>query len=202
MRIVAIDASPRRGAVSSSVDAAAAAARSAGAEVEVVRLHDLKIRSCTGCGMCKVSGVCKIDDDLPALAERIDAADGVILGVPPYFRKPDQTTAAFLERVSGYFSSSGQMRLPGMGPRDIGQAPVARDTKRAVIITACTAPDPLATFFGYTTGPMRSLRAALGSTGIRTVGSLAVTQVRGSQETSPSERDQARSLGRILAGKI
>lgn len=202
MRIVAIDASPRQGVVSSSVRIAAAAAQAAGAEVEIVRLHDLKVRSCTGCGMCRVNGVCKIADDLPTLVERIHAADGVILGVPSYFRRPDDTTAAFLERVNRYFSPSGQMRLPGMGPREVEPAPVARDAKRAIIITACAAPDPLATFFGYTTGLIRHLRAALGTSGIRTVGSLALTDTWRHQEASTHERDQVRSLGRILAGKI
>lgn len=202
MRIIAIDASPRHGIVSRSVETAAAAAEAAGAEVERVRLHDLEIRSCTGCGMCKVTGSCKIGDDLPRLAERIASADGVILGTPSYLRKPDDATAAFLDRVSGYFASSGQLRLPNMGPADIPPAPVVRDARRAVIITACAAPEPLATFFGYTTGPLRDLRSALGSGGIRTVGSLAVTDTWRHPEVHEWERDKARSLGRILAGKI
>jgi NAD(P)H-dependent FMN reductase len=202
MRIIAIDASPHHGVVSRSVETAAAAAEAAGAEVERVRLHDLKIRSCTGCGMCRLTGACKIGDDLPHLAERIAAADGVILGTPSYFRRPDGATAAFLERVSSYFASSGQMRLPGMGPANVPPLPVARDARRAVVITACAAPEPLATFFGYTTGPLRDLRAALGSGGIRTVGSLAVTDTWRHPEVHEWERDKAQSLGRILAGKI
>ncbi len=202
MRIIAIDASPRHGVVSSSVETAATAAAAAGADVERVRLHDLEIRTCTGCGMCRVTGSCKIADDLPGLVERIASADGVILGAPSYFRKPDGATAAFLDRVNGYFTSSGQLRLPGMGPKEIPHTPLVRDARRAVIITACGAPEPLATFFGYTTGPVRHLRAALGSGGIRTVGSLAVTDTWRHPEVHEWERDKARSLGRILAGKI
>jgi len=202
MRIIAIDASQRHGIVSRSVEIAAAAAEAAGAEVERVRLSELEVRTCTGCGMCRVTGACKIDDDLPGLAERIGSADGVILGTPSYFRRPDDTTRAFLDRVSGYFASSGQLRLPHMGPADVPAAPVARDARRAVIITACAAPEPLATFFGYTTGPIRDLRTALGSGGIRTVGTLAVTDTWRHPEVHEWEQDKARSLGRILAGKI
>ena len=69
MRIVAIDASERRGVVTLSVEAAARAAEEAGATVERVRLADIDIRFCTGCAMCRVTGRCKIDDDLPALAD-------------------------------------------------------------------------------------------------------------------------------------
>ncbi|MDY0087534.1 MAG: flavodoxin family protein [Coriobacteriia bacterium] len=202
MRILAIDTSPRHGIVSRSVQTAADAAKSAGAKVEFVRLAELEIRSCTGCGMCRVTGECKIADDLPGLAERIASADGVIIGTPSYFRKPDDTTAAFLKRVSGYFSSSGQMRLPGMGGSGVARSPAARDARRAVIITACAAPEPLATFFGYTTGPVRDLRAALGSGGIRTVGTLAVTDTWRHPVVHQWECDKARSLGRIVAGKI
>ncbi len=202
MRVIAIDASRRRGVVSRSVEEAAAAAEAAGATVERVRLYDLDIRSCTGCSMCKVTGACKIDDDLPWLAERIDAAQGVILGTPSYFRKPDGATAALLERIGGFFPDSRQLRLPDMGPSVIPHTPIAREAKRAVLITACGAPEPLATFFGYTTGPMRHLRQALGSGGIRTIGSLAVTDTWRHPEVHPWERDKARSLGRILAGKI
>ena len=77
MKIVAIDASPGRGVISLSVEEAAASAETAGATVERVRLAALRVHSCTGCGWCKLTGVCKIPDDLPALAESIDDADGV-----------------------------------------------------------------------------------------------------------------------------
>lgn len=202
MRIIAIDASARRGVVSQSVEQAATAAEAAGATVERVCLARLEIRTCTGCGMCRATGVCKIDDDLPHLAERIASADGVILGTPSFFRRAESTTQAVLDRLSGYFASSGQLRLPGMGPGEVALTAAARDARRAVIITACAAPEPLATFFGYTTGPLRALRGALGSGGIRTVGSLAVTDTWRHPEIHPWEQEKARSLGRILAGKI
>ncbi len=63
-------------------------------------------------------------------------------------------------------------------------------------------PEPLATFFGYTTGPVRELRSALSAGGIRTIGSLAVTDTWRHPSVEDWERDKAESLGRILAGKI
>ena len=202
MRIIAIDTSTRRGIVSRSVEQAAAAAEAAGATVERVCLTQLEIRTCTGCGMCRATGVCKIEDDLPHLAERIASADGVILGTPSYFRHAEERTQAVLDRLGSYFAPSGQLRLPGMGPNEVARTPVARDARRAVLITACAAPEPLATFFGYTSGPLKALRDALGCGGIRTVGSLAVTDTWRHPEIHQWEQDKARSLGRILAGKI
>ena len=193
MRIVAIDASRRTGFVSTSVETAARAAEDAGAQVVRVRLRDTRIRTCTGCGMCHVSGSCKIDDDLPELAHEIADADGVIFGTPSYFRQPDDPVKAIIDRLGGYFRSPGEARRAATGlPR----------VQRAIIITACIAPEPLATFFGYTTGPIRELRRALGSGGFRTIGSLAVTDTWRRPSVHAWERDKAASLGRVLAGKI
>ncbi len=202
MKIVAIDATKRSGAVSRSMSTAADAAEACGATVERIRLYDLDVRYCTGCLLCGPTGVCQMQDDLPDLATRITDADAVIFGTTGYFRKADDATRAILDRLSGYFAGNGQMRLPGMSASEIPQARDARAVKRAVIITACSAPEPLATFFGYTTGPVRELRRALGSGGIRTIGSLAIPDTWRHPEMQSWEHDRAESLGRILAGKI
>ncbi|MDH4140741.1 MAG: flavodoxin family protein [Coriobacteriia bacterium] len=199
MRVLAIDASRRRGVISRSVETAARAAVKAGAEVEVIRLYDLDVRSCTGCMMCQVDASCKIEDDLPDLVGRIAEADGVIFGTPSYFRRADDATAAILDRLASYFADNGQLRLPGMSGT---QTVRAGSIKRAVVITACIMPEPFATFFGYTTGPVRELRSALGAGGIRTIGSLAVTDTWRHPCVEVWERDKAESLGRVLAGKL
>lgn len=203
MRILAIDASQRRGVVSRSVEVAARAAEASGATVERVRLGDYDVRYCTGCKMCRLTGSCKIDDDLPELAERIAHSDGVIIGIPSYFRKADRPVQALMDRLSGYFSDNGQLRLPGFSEREVPSEPHVRATKRAVIITATTAPEPIATFFGYTSGPIRELRRSLSTGGIETIGSLAVAgNWTGTAELDAWESDKASSLGRVLAGKI
>lgn len=202
MKIVAIDASPRQGVVSRSVELAARSAEAAGAEVRRVHLADFDIRYCTGCRMCRISGACKIDDDLPALAEIIAASDGVIFGIPAYFRKADVAVRAVLDRLAGYFENDGQLRLPGFSERELPSEPHVRAAKRAVIITATAAPEPIATFFGYTSGPIRELRRSLGTGGIRTIGSLAVSGTWSRPELDEWESDKAVSLGRVLAGRI
>lgn len=202
MRIVAIDASRRLGVVSRSVELVAQAAESVGAQVERVRLADFRIRTCTGCKMCRLTGQCKIEDDLPLLAEKIADADGVIFGTPSYFRHAESAVQAVLDRLSSYFPDTGQLHLPGMGVHDVPLEPVARDARRAIVITACKAPEPLATFFGYTTGPVRELRSALSAGGIKTIGSLAVTDTWRHPRVDEWEQDKARALGRVLAGKL
>ena len=202
MKIVAIDASPARGVISLSVEEAARAAETAGAEVSRVRLAGLSIHSCSGCGMCNFTGVCKITDDLPKIAEAIDEADGVIFGLPAYFRRPDDITQTVFARLARFFPDDRQLTLPGVAALEAPPIQAVRASKRAVIITACSTPEPLASFFGYTTGPIRELRRALDVGGIRTVGSLAITGAWGRHSFDGWERDKACSLGRMLAGKI
>lgn len=190
--------------VSRSVEVTARSAERAGATVERLRLSEYDIRYCTGCKMCRFTGACKIDDDLPYLAEKISRCDGVIFGTPAYFRKADRALQAVLDRLESFFADDGQLRLPGFSEAEIPSNPIVRAARRAVIITATTAPEPIATFFGYNTGPIRELRRSLGSGGIKTVGSLAVSGTW--SKTRPSldtwECDKAESLGRVLAGKI
>ena len=152
--------------------------------------------------MCRYGDGCKITDDLPDLAQLIAAADGVIFGLPAYFSRPDPALQAMLERLKRFLVHDGQLVLPGLsalgGSGDRG----AHSAKRAVIITASRAPEPLATFFGYTTGPIRELRSALGAGGIRTIGSLALTGGWLRESFDEWEQDRAASLGRMLAGRI
>ncbi len=204
MRIIAIDASRGHGVVSRSVEVAARSAERAGATVERVRLADYDIRYCTGCKMCTLTGACKIDDDLPALAEKISLSTGVIFGTPAYFRRAEPALQAVLDRLASFFAADGQLRLPGFSEAELPSTPYVRAARRAVIITATAAPEPIATFFGYNTGPIRELRRSLGSGGIRTVGSLAVsgTWSKSRPDFDIWESDKAESLGRVLAGKI
>lgn len=191
MRILAIDAGHRRSAVSRSVERASRAAEMAGAEVLRISLESHDIRFCTGCGICRASGACKISDDLPALAEMIRDADGIIIGTPGYFRRANNATQALLDRLGGYFAAHA---------REAESRACARG-RHAIIITACSAPEPFAAFFGYSTGPIRELRRALQLAGIRTVGSLAVTDLW-RRPIDELDCHKAESLGRILVGRL
>lgn len=201
MKIVAIDASRHFGAVSRSVEAAALAAESVGATVSRVNLRDLEIRTCTHCCMCHASGVCKIQDGLPNLAQLINEANGIIFGTPDSSRQASDATNAILDRLSGYFNSD-QMCLPGIGSSTAPQTRSAKLAKRAIIITACRSSQLLATFFGYTNGPIRQLRSTLAASGIRTIGTLEVRGATPKGEYSPPDIEIASSLGRLVAGKI
>jgi multimeric flavodoxin WrbA len=78
-----------------------------GAEVELIRLHDLTIKPCTGCNACVVNlfekcgpGECVIkDDDFQFIDEKIMECDGLILGSPIYEKSPSGLLKVLNDRM-------------------------------------------------------------------------------------------------------
>jgi multimeric flavodoxin WrbA len=84
--ILILEGSPRkRGNSNMLAEQAAAGAREAGAQVEVVSLHGLKIAPCNGCDACLKTGICTIKDDMQDLSPKVSNADGLILASPIYW---------------------------------------------------------------------------------------------------------------------
>jgi multimeric flavodoxin WrbA len=56
-----------------------------GGSVDYLRLNDLTIRPCQGCGGCEKTGNCVIKDDMTGIYQAADAADRIFLVSPVYF---------------------------------------------------------------------------------------------------------------------
>ncbi len=111
-------------------------AEAAGAEVELVRLHDLTIKPCTGCNSCVIdlfekggSGHCTIsNDDFHFFDEKFLDCDGMVVGSPIYEKSPSGQLKSLNDR---------------MGPsHDMAFQMIARDIRQAKGITKGTGPDP------------------------------------------------------------
>ncbi|MDO8472723.1 MAG: flavodoxin family protein [Dehalococcoidia bacterium] len=86
MKVLGIVCSPRKkGNTEVLVKEALDSARSLGAETEVVRVSDISITPCDGCGSCLTTAKCKIKDDMQGVYARLLASDGIIFGSPVYF---------------------------------------------------------------------------------------------------------------------
>lgn len=104
-RVLALTGSPRKGGNTETLVAAILrGAAQSGAESETVRLADLRIAPCIGCGGCDKTGRCVIEDDMQALYDKINAARVVIIASPIYFYGLSAQTKAFVDRLQALWS--------------------------------------------------------------------------------------------------
>lgn len=105
MKALFIDAGPRKNwNTAQMMEKAAEGAKSAGADVEIVRLYDLNYKGCQSCFACKLKsreqkGLCAINDDLKPILEKLLDADVLVMGSPVYYGNTTGELLSFLERV-------------------------------------------------------------------------------------------------------
>jgi len=98
-QILGIVGSPRRnGNTEVLVDEVLKGAEQAGAQIEKVILNELDINPCQACNSCYKTGQCSHDDDMTELFNKMEKADGWILGTPVYWFGPTAQFKAFLDR--------------------------------------------------------------------------------------------------------
>ncbi|MHC4118039.1 MAG: flavodoxin family protein [Planctomycetota bacterium] len=69
-----------------------------GLECEFVKLSRINIRPCLACTRCVRDNICKVEDDFPALAEKIKNAGALVIGAYLPYKQIDGFTKALLER--------------------------------------------------------------------------------------------------------
>jgi len=86
MKMLVVLGSPRKGGNGETLTRKAAEAiEQNGGTVEYIRLNDLNLRPCQGCGGCDKSGICVIKDDMTEIFQKVDEADRILLVSPVYF---------------------------------------------------------------------------------------------------------------------
>jgi len=100
MYILIILGSPRQNGNSETLAQAVAAGirQHPDATIEFIRLNDLRISPCQGCGGCNKTSTCVIDDDMTPLYDKVDACDHLILVSPIYFYGLSAQCKAFIDR--------------------------------------------------------------------------------------------------------
>ena len=100
-QVLVILGSPRKKGNSSTLAARIArGAKSAGAEVETVFLHGLKISPCRGCDTCQKqdSKGCAIKDDMQDIYPKLIKADAWVIASPVYWFTMSAQTKIFMDR--------------------------------------------------------------------------------------------------------
>jgi multimeric flavodoxin WrbA len=100
-QVLVILGSPRRKGNSSTLAARISrGAKSAGAEVETLFLHGLKMNPCRGCDTCKKqnSKGCAIKDDMQEIYPKLIKADAWVIASPVYWFTMSAQTKIFMDR--------------------------------------------------------------------------------------------------------
>ena len=105
MKVLLINGSPKeKGCTFTALSEVAGALEKNGVETEVFHIGTKPVRGCVACAKCKATGLCVFDDDVcNSLIEKINEADGIIVGSPVYFSGPNGVLCALLDRV--FFSN-------------------------------------------------------------------------------------------------
>lgn len=112
-KLLAIAGSPRRGGNSDALlDACAAGAAAAGAEVDRLVVASAGIGFCTGCNECSKDGSCIVRDGMQAVYPRIDAADAFVIATPVYFATVPAVLKAFYDRCQPYWARRFVLHQP------------------------------------------------------------------------------------------
>ena len=73
-------------------------------EYENILLGRMDIRGCIACESCRKTKKCVFDDIVNKLAEKFEAADGLVIGSPVYFGSANGTLMSALQRL--FYSTS------------------------------------------------------------------------------------------------
>ncbi|OQX19154.1 MAG: hypothetical protein BWK76_05420 [Desulfobulbaceae bacterium A2] len=189
MTLLALAGSPRRNGNSETllmqVLEQLAAQGQAG---QVIRLNELAIRPCQGCGGCDKTGHCVIDDDMQDIYRAIDAADQLLLVSPIYFYGLTAQAKAAVDRSQALWSRRYALRQPPPHPR-------GNDRLAYLLSIGATRGEKLFD------GALLTAKYAFDAMGFSWGGALLLRQLdeRGAAAHSPEALEQAAALGRCIA---
>ncbi len=124
MKVVAFNGSPRRnGNTVTLLNEIFKILNNEGIETELIQLGNKPVHGCTACGKCKEiqNGKCHIKNDhLNMCIEKMEEADGILIGSPVYFADVTPEVKALID-VAGYVTRANGHTLK----RKVGAGVVA-----------------------------------------------------------------------------
>jgi multimeric flavodoxin WrbA len=101
MKVIAFNGSPHRdGTAYTGIRTMGEELEKEGIEMELVHVGGKAVRGCVDCGKCKTLGKCVFDDDMVnECRDKVNEADGIILGSPVYYGGVAGTFKSFLDRL-------------------------------------------------------------------------------------------------------
>lgn len=124
MKVLGIVCSGRKGGNTEILlEEALASAREAGAQTELASVVGKNIAPCDGCGSCRETGVCHIQDDMQSIYQQLEKADAIIFGSPVYFGSVSAQAKAIIDRTYLFIGDrrlKGKVAAPILAVRRVG----------------------------------------------------------------------------------
>jgi multimeric flavodoxin WrbA len=125
LKIIGVCGSPRRGNTEWMLRTLLEAAAGRGAEVELLLLRKMDVRTCRGCLACEEGGrerkgICKIKDDMNAVYPKLLAADAIVLATPGYFEMLSGLLKNFLDRTCAVWPRLEGKKMAGLAVAEEG----------------------------------------------------------------------------------
>ncbi|NLI93165.1 MAG: flavodoxin family protein [Peptococcaceae bacterium] len=117
MKVVAFNGSPRKnGNTAQSIKIVLEQLEKEGIETELVQLGGRKVFGCLACGKCrenKDNRCARQDDEMNDFIQKMQEADGIIIGSPTYFSNVATEVKALIDRCGYVNRSNGGEMLRG-----------------------------------------------------------------------------------------
>ena len=101
MKFLLINGSPNeKGCTYTALTEVAKTLQENGIDTEIAQIGKQAIRGCIGCGGCSGKGRCVFNDDITnSMIEKMEQADGLVIGSPVYFAFPNGNLISMLDRL-------------------------------------------------------------------------------------------------------
>ncbi|MDT8419219.1 MAG: flavodoxin family protein [Desulfuromonadales bacterium] len=190
MKILVLNGSPRKQGTVSQLLKGVTDNLGKNHSVEWVNVYDLTMRPCTGCMTCREDHGCILPgDDAHHVGEKINRADGLVIGTPTHWGNMSAQLKLLFDRNVPVF----------MGEKPGGMPTPRQKGKPAVIVTACTTPWPFNFILPESRGAIRAVREVLHYGGYKLVGTITKPGTRTSKTISSSLTEKATRLGKKLS---
>jgi multimeric flavodoxin WrbA len=188
LKVLGISTSPRKDGNSDTLlRRALEGAKSAGAQIQYIRLSDYNVGPCTECNACYATGRCSVEDDYQQLLEKLINTDRLIFATPIFFMTVCAQAKMLIDRCQCLWAHKYVLKKKLFNPE--------RDRRAIVIAT------------GGSKGTKqfdsirRTMKVYLDCLEMHYVGGLFINKVdnRGDIEKYPSALNEAYRLGSVLA---